>query len=184
MLFGIRIEEFHPIIVHFPIALLILGVVMDYLAAILRRWSLADTGTWLQGFGVISLLAAGLSGALSENHVPNIAAVASLVSLHKNVAFLTGVVFALLFAIRVVRLAPRIVPPIVAHVPPLRGVSQNLRALLPAIYAAPPSRWQVALFLLLDLVGAALLAYTGYLGGAIVYDHIAGPAHALILGLP
>jgi uncharacterized membrane protein len=182
MLFGIRIEELHPIIVHFPIALLLFGVVMDYLAAILRRWSLADTGTWLQGFGVVSLLVAGLSGAMSENHVPNIAAVASLVSLHKNVALLTGVVFALAFVIRIVRLAPRIVPPITAMVPPLRGANQTLRVMLPAIYAAPPGRWQIALFLLLDLVGAALLAYTGYLGGAIVYDHIAGPAHALIVG--
>ena len=58
----IRPVELHPIIVHFPIALLILGVTFDFLGVALRRWGLTDAATWLLVIGTPSAGVALLSG--------------------------------------------------------------------------------------------------------------------------
>jgi uncharacterized membrane protein len=42
----IRLVELHPIIVHFPIALLIVGVLLDFLALFLRRAHLVTAASW------------------------------------------------------------------------------------------------------------------------------------------
>ena len=45
----IRLVEIHPIIVHFPIALLIVGVLLDFLALFLASrptWSRQRPGAW------------------------------------------------------------------------------------------------------------------------------------------
>ena len=65
----IRLVELHPIIVHFPIALLIVGVLLDFLALFLRRTHLVAAASWCLGFGSLALLAAELSGQLIEDHV-------------------------------------------------------------------------------------------------------------------
>ena len=52
------------------------------------------------------------------------------------------------------------------------------RALLPLVYVKPLPRSVVAAYLILSVIGVALLALTGYLGGALVYDHGVGlPIH-------
>ncbi len=53
--------EFHPIIVHFPIALLVLSVIFDFLGVFLRRWGLTTAATWMLLFGTPS---AGFRAAL------------------------------------------------------------------------------------------------------------------------
>ena len=50
----IRPVELHPIIVHFPIALLILSVAFDFLGVFLRRWGLTEAATWLLVIGAPS----------------------------------------------------------------------------------------------------------------------------------
>src|SRR5690242_3367017 len=84
----IRFVEIHPIIVHFPIALLIIGVLLDFLALFLHRAHLVEAASWCLGFGTLGLLAAELSGNLIEDSV-NKAQTAGLLGLHKTMALLT-----------------------------------------------------------------------------------------------
>jgi uncharacterized membrane protein len=179
---AIRAVELHPIIVHFPIALLLTSVVMDFVAAFTRRWNIADVGTWLLLFGVIGALAAGLTGNLSE-HQAGVAHVGNLLALHKTFGFAAGASFALLLAVRLVWLAPRILLGLRGVVPALAGpVERRLRVSVPALFVAPPKTWMVALYLVGSVGAAVLLGITGYLGGALVYDHGLGtPGAALVL---
>jgi uncharacterized membrane protein len=45
---------------------------------------------------------------------------------------------------------------------------------LPLLYVRQLPRSVVAVYLLASVVGVALLAVTGYLGGSLVYDHGVG----------
>lgn len=177
---AIRLVELHPIIVHFPIALLLTAVVMDFVAALTRRWNIADVATWLLLFGVIGALAAGLTGTISEHQARGVA-VGNLLALHQRFAFAAGFAFALLLLVRLIWLAPRILLGLRSMVPALATpLQQRLRAAVPALFAAPPAPWLIALYLLGSVVAAVLLGITGYLGGALVYDHGLGTPGAFL----
>ena len=66
---SIRLVEIHPILVHFPIALLIISVLFDFLSFFLRRAHLVEAATWCLGLGALGLLASELSGNIVEGHV-------------------------------------------------------------------------------------------------------------------
>lgn len=173
---AIRPVEFHPIIVHFPIALLILSVTLDFIGVFLRRWGLTTAATWLLVFGAPSAGMALLSGAVSENFV-TVGAAGSILHLHKIAAVLTTALFGLLLFVRIVWLAPRGFA-LLKQAAPLRrivsGADYTLRLVAPALYE-PPLPWVVvALYLALSIVAVGLLGLTGYLGGALVYDHGVG----------
>ncbi|HEX8731236.1 MAG TPA: DUF2231 domain-containing protein, partial [Ktedonobacterales bacterium] len=95
-------------------------------------------------------------------------------SLHKIVAVLTTCLFSLLLGMRLVWLAPRGFESLKR-----RGVTSGLiasadhalRTALPVLYEPPLPTAAIALYLFLSLVAVALLGLTGYLGGALVYDH-------------
>jgi uncharacterized membrane protein len=177
---AIRLAELHPIIVHFPIALLLTSVAMDFVATGLRRWNIADVGTWLLIFGVIGALAAGLTGSLSEHRAARGANIGNLLELHQRFGFATGFTFALLLLLRLIWLSPRILMGLQGVAPAIANpLQQRLRAAAPALFAAPPATWMIALYLLGSVVGAVLLGITGYLGGALVYDHGLGTPAAL-----
>lgn len=166
--------EFHPIIVHFPIALLILSVTFDFLGVFLRRWGLTTAATWLLLFGTPSAGVALLTGWVSERYVVGVGAGDELLSLHKIVAVLTTCLFSLLLGMRLIWLVPR-----GFELLKRRGVTSGLiasadhalRAALPILYEPPLPAAAVAFYLFLSLVAVALLGLTGYLGGALVYDH-------------
>lgn len=181
---GIRAAELHPIIVHFPIALLLTSVVLDFVATALRRWNIADVSTWLLGLGVVGALAAGLSGSVSE-HAANVAKanVGNLLSLHQAFAFGTGIVFAGLFTVRVVWLAPRILAGMRTTFRFVAPIETRLRAAVPALFAAPPATWLIALYLIASVIGAVMLGITGYLGGVLVYDHGLGTPLGMIIAV-
>ena len=174
----ISVTELHPIVVHFPIALLSVSVVMDVLAALLRRWNLADVATWLLGFGVVGAFVAGVTGNFSERTAHTYLA-GGIINQHSHFAIATGVIFAGLFAVRIVALAPRLMLGLRGTVPALaNGVDKRLRAIIPFVYAAPPSRVLIGLYLLASVGGLVLLTITGYYGGLMVYHYGVGtPAH-------
>ncbi|MBA3823663.1 MAG: hypothetical protein H0X24_07145 [Ktedonobacterales bacterium] len=174
----ISLTELHPIVVHFPIALLTLSVVMDGLAALLRRWNLADMATWLLGFGVVGALVAGLTGNFSE-HSAHTALAGGIINQHSHFAFATGAIFAALFAVRIVALLPRVLLGLRSIAPALaNGADKQLRGIIPFVFQAPPTRLLIGLYLLASVGGLVLLTLTGYYGGLMVYHYGVGtPAH-------
>ena len=178
----IRPVELHPIIVHFPIALLILSVTFDFLGVFLRRWGLTEAASWLLVFGTPSAGFALLSGWVSEHYV-TVGAAGDILHWHKVVAVLTTALFSLLLLLRLVWLAPRgfallkrwgVLTSLAA-----RG-DQLLRLIAPKLYEPPLPVAAVALYLFLSVVAVGLLGLTGYLGGALVYDHGVGSPSGLI----
>jgi uncharacterized membrane protein len=180
---GIRLVELHPIIVHFPIALLLTSVLIDFVAVILRRWNVADVGTWLLGLGVVGALLAGLTGTVSSHNAsaPH-SSIGNLLELHQRFAFATGALFATLFVARIVWLAPHILAGMRTQFRFVVPLENRLRGAVPALFAKPPSAALIALYLVLSVAAAVLLGVTGYLGGALVYDHGLGTPTALVLG--
>lgn len=181
----IRPVELHPIIVHFPIALLILSVTFDFLGVFLRRWGLTEAATWLLVIGMPSAGVALLSGWVSEHYV-TVGAAGEILHLHKVVAVLTTALFGLLLFVRLVWLAPRgfaRFARVGALRPALTSADGALRLIAPRLYAPSLPAAAVVLYLALSVVGVGLLALTGYLGGALVYDHGVGAPAGLILSL-
>lgn len=175
---AIRLADLHPIMVHFPIALLIASVALDFLSLLLRRAGLTTAATWLLVLGVPSALVALLTGKVSGS-VINTAAASDLLHLHKIFAVGASLTFGTLLVLRVVWLAPRIFHWLQQVVPATQtavvGGQRALRSALPALYMPRLPGIVVAMYLTLSLVGIVLLAFTGYFGGAIVYDRGVGP---------
>jgi uncharacterized membrane protein len=173
---SIRLVELHPIIVHFPIALLLASVALDLAAVIFRRASLVEGATWALALGAPGAAAALASGWLSEHDI-NAAAAPDLLHLHKVCAVLATVVFGALFLLRLIWQSPRLLGWLRLAFPNARALASAQtwsRSLLPLAYVKPLPRSVVVAYLLLSVIGAVLLALTGYLGGAMVYDHGVG----------
>jgi uncharacterized membrane protein len=176
----IRLAELHPIIVHFPIALLLTSLALDLAAVIFRRASLVEGATWALLIGAPMAVVALASGWLSEHDV-NASAAPTLLHLHKVCAVLATVVIGTLFLLRLVWQSPRWLGWLRATFPRLGLVASAqswTRTLLPLAYVKALPRGVVTAYLILSVIGVALLAATGYLGGALVYDHGIGlPIH-------
>ncbi|MGE5333523.1 MAG: DUF2231 domain-containing protein [Nitrososphaerota archaeon] len=173
---SIRLAELHPIIVHFPIALLLTSVALDFAAVFLRRAMLADAATWALILGTPGALAALASGWLSEKDV-NVAPAGQLLHLHKVCAVLASVTFGVLFLLRIAWQSPRWLGWLKSTFPRvglLASAQIWVKTLLPLAYAKALPRSVVVTYLLLSVVGVVLLGVTGYLGGAMVYDHGVG----------
>lgn len=177
---AIRLAELHPIIVHFPIALLLVSVALDFGAVILRRASLAEGATWTLVLGTPAAIAALASGWLSEHDVST-AATPTLLHFHKVCAVLATIVFGTLFLLRVAWQSPRLLGWLRMVFPTtglLASAQSWSRVVLPLAYVRPLPRSVVTAYLVLSVIGVVLLALTGYLGGAMVYDHGVGmPLH-------
>ena len=134
----------HPILVHFPIALLFTSVFFDFTAMISKRDSFRQTGFWLLILGWFGGLAATLSGFWSEEAVEKMGRVPEpAIERHEFLAIATLVVFAVLFLIR---------------------RWKNAR----------PSFQKNIAYAVIAAIGLALLSTTGFLGGDLVYRYGAG----------
>ena len=172
-----RLAELHPILVHFPLALLIASVALDIASVWIRRLGLSQAATWCLVLGAPGAGLALLSGWISERGI-EATAPPQLLHLHKVFAVLATLIFGTLLFVRLVWLLPQLMGAFGAMVPraqpALVGAQQRLRAVLPGLAAPQPSRALLATYIVFSLVGLALLAVTGYLGGALVYDHGVG----------
>ncbi|MFY9270657.1 MAG: DUF2231 domain-containing protein [Candidatus Manganitrophaceae bacterium] len=90
----------HPMLVHFPIALLFTSVFFDFLAMITKRDSFRQSGFWLLILGWAGGLAATLSGSWGEDAAEKIGVSETAIELHESFAIATLVVFAVLLLIR------------------------------------------------------------------------------------
>lgn len=173
----IQLAELHPILVHFPIALLFASVALDIVSVWIRRLGVSQAATWCLVLGAPSAAFALLSGWISERGI-EASAPSQLLHLHKVCAVLATLVFGTLLLVRLIWISPQLLR--VAGVlvpraqPAMAGAQQRLFAALPGLDSPQPSRSLMAVYILFGLIGLALLGVTGYLGGALVYDHGVG----------
>jgi uncharacterized membrane protein len=139
-------ERLHPVLVHFPIALLLTSVLFDALAYALKRPSLHVVGFWNLLAGVLGAGAAAYSGYASERNLASTSIPQALIGSHREASLVALGIFALLL---VVRLA--------------RG----------RLSAVTIERW-VPVYLALAIVGVGFLIRAGHSGNKLVFEAAAG----------
>lgn len=104
----------HPVFVHFPIALFVTTLVFDEAGIILKRSYLRDGAVWLLGLGLIGGIGGLLSGELAEEAAEHAGVPETLIETHETLAVITMCVFGLLFLWRLfyrTRLAESLMAP-------------------------------------------------------------------------
>lgn len=92
----------HPMVVHFTIAILYLAVLTEVIAYFKKDNFYERAGFLLLGLGVLSTIAAGVAGVVSEHYDIITPPVAALLATHRFFGETTGVIFLIAFAIRFV----------------------------------------------------------------------------------
>lgn len=90
-------SHLHPAIVHFPIALLVVGVFFDILSLLLKRDDFRKTGFHLQALGVLAAVAAVGAGLMAAEAAD---APEDILKLHARLAVGSIVLFSVLLAWR------------------------------------------------------------------------------------
>ena len=91
----------HPMIVHFPIALLLTSVLFDAASHIFKRESLRDGALWLLVLGLLGGIAASIAGSFAEEAAEKTGIAESLIETHESLAFVTLGIFGVLFLWRI-----------------------------------------------------------------------------------
>jgi len=138
-------SHLHPVIIHFPIALLIIGFLADIIGMVFKKEFFTKAGFYLLILGTIGVIAAYLSGNIAGEGVEEAGSLKQALENHEHAAELS---LWLMVAAAVVRLA-------VVAAKKYTGVFK---------YAA----------LVLFLAGVLSIIRTGYYGGELVYKHAAG----------
>ena len=136
----------HPVLVHFPIALLAAAGAVDVADVVLRgRAAVRNTATWLYIAGATTAVAAYFSGVGAAETVALSADGAAVAANHADWAFRATWLFAFFASLR-----------------------------LAMSYALGPSRWLPAASLVIAFVGLVALAQTVRYGSGLVFEHGAG----------
>jgi uncharacterized membrane protein len=135
----------HPMLVHFPIALLMVGLVADVAGLLTKREFYTRMGMILLFLGTAGLIAAYFSGHQAAEGLMETGPLSMAVETHEDAALLT---VWLMVATALVRVA------LVAS----RKYSGILRVIPLAIF----------------ILGVASMVRTGYYGGELVFKHAAG----------
>jgi uncharacterized membrane protein len=137
----------HPLLVHFPITLIMVLAVVDIIALATKKEIFLRLGTVLTVFALIGTAAAVLTGVLAEETVWHPESAEPLIEKHELLGF---VVLGLVAVIFIIRLA----------------ASRRL--------SGPMG----LLSLILALAASAVVGYSAYLGGEMVYRYGTGVAPA------
>ena len=139
-------QNFHPLFVHFPIALLLAAWLLTVLGMLLRRDGLHSIATWNLALGVLGAAAAVITGLRAEGHVlPHNFEIHEIMELHERCGIVVISAAALLLLWRAVRRR-----------------------------AWPTQRQeQIGQAALLTFV-IGVLSYGAYLGGRMVYEYGVG----------
>ncbi len=139
------LTHLHPMIVHFPIALLIIGFLVDAISLFVKRDFLEKTGFILLIVGAIGAIAAYFSGASAADGLVEAGSLKDAVEVHESAAEL-----ALWIII---------------------GAAVFRTALVMVRRYAGYYRWiAFAIF----FAGVLAVSRTGYYGGELVFKHAAG----------
>lgn len=77
-------ENIHPLFVHFPIALLLTGFLLDGLGFLLKKSGLSIAGWWCFGLGVLSAIAAVITGLQAEETVTLSQEASEVLEMHEH----------------------------------------------------------------------------------------------------
>ncbi len=148
-------QHIHPMIVHFPIALLIVGLLADAAGLFSKKEFFSKAGFYLLILGTIGVIAAYFSGNLAGDGVTEAGPLKQALETHEDAA---GLSIWLMSAAALVRIA------FVA----VKKYSGSLKWVAFALF----------------LIGVLSIARTGYYGGELVYKHAAGVQFNLGFGNP
>ena len=137
----------HPLVIHFPIALLIVAALADLVDTVVGRpaW-LRTAGTALYALGTVGAVVACVSGQQAADTVLMSGMAHSIVVAHRTWAFATTFYFGVLVVVRLVL----------------------------AFKGTPAGRGLRILLLAAAVVGVAGLQQTAERGGRLVYEHGVG----------
>jgi uncharacterized membrane protein len=94
--------NFHPMLVHFPIALIIVMFVLDLLGVLFKRDRLRQSAFILMWFALAGAAAAVISGLIAEDISWHPASVGEMLDTHELMGFLTLGTMVLLAVVRLV----------------------------------------------------------------------------------
>jgi uncharacterized membrane protein len=138
-------SHLHPMVVHFPIALILAGFLADVAYLIWKKEPcLSKAGFWLMFLGTLAALAAVITGVFFTGH-PSEGEVGAIFEKHETGAWTTLIVMAVALSLRIYLVVTK------------RELTQ-LRWIVFALY----------------LVAAAAVSFTGFLGGYMVYSFMIG----------
>jgi uncharacterized membrane protein len=135
----------HPMIVHFPIALLIIGFLFDLTGAVFNKDFFSKTGFYLLILGTAGVLAAYISGNIAGDGVSEVGALKQALENHEEAAELS---LWLMVVASIVRIT-------IVLLKKYSGIF----------------KWAA---IVLFLAGILSIARTGYYGGELVFKHAAG----------
>ena len=91
---------FHPMLVHFPIALLFVSVLFDVASTALTRDSLREAAQWLLGLGLLGGIVAAIAGGQAEEAAEKAGVAEALIETHETLAYMTLGIMTVLFLSR------------------------------------------------------------------------------------
>jgi uncharacterized membrane protein len=140
-----KTDNLHPMLVHFPIALIIIGFISEVLSIFLKneKW-LSKTSTYLMFLGTLAAIAAWTTGELFTDH-PEGGKMLPVFEKHENAAVFTMAVMSLATIIKLILIY-------------LKKEESKLKWVVTGL-------WFLAF---------CLVSYTGYLGGSLVYEFMLG----------
>lgn len=156
----------HPMVVHFPIALLYLALAVDIVSRFMRTPDhfLDRSSFWLTVLGFLAGAIAAAMGVISEQFVHWTPTTTVLLGAHQRDAVLTGVFALLAIAVRFYSHYPQSQP----------AVSHSGRAW--SFWSTGRGR-STPLSTVLLLLAVVMITLTGSLGGTMVYHYGVGIRH-------
>lgn len=137
------VETYHPMFVHFPIALIVITGIVALVDVLQPKYQLKKVILWNLVAGAIFSAVAVISGLRDASVIPHNETIHEILEVHEKIGItilILSTVLSVWFYIRQLKMKK----------------IENL------------------LFVLIIWFGMALIVYTGYLGGKMVYDHGAG----------
>lgn len=134
------IEQIHPMMVHFPIALLIASIFLDFLSIIAKKDTFEKSAFYLLVLGILGAVAAIIFGLLAEDAASKRPNIADTIETHEALAFITTGIFIALLIVRYIFMK-----------------KDNFKKVKPY-------------YLIAALIGVAFLLATAKIGGHMVYE--------------